>query len=89
MSSRTVSHRGSLGVVRVWSISVCNHGLAPEADHHAFDGHPQALRHAVDPDDASRAKHPGALHRELPDWAATPHSDRITRLDRAVLRGYV
>ena len=37
----------------------------------AFDGHPQALRHAVDPDDASRAKHPGALHRELPDWAAT------------------
>ena len=47
----------------------------------AFDGHPQALRHAVDPDDASRAKHPGALHRELPDWAATPHSDRITQLE--------
>ena len=52
-------------------------------------GHFEALRHAVNRDDASRAKHPGALHRELPDRAAAPHCDRITRFDAAVFRGHV
>jgi hypothetical protein len=52
-------------------------------------GHSQALSHTIDRNDASRAEHPGTLHCELPDRAATPHRHRVTRLDPAVLRRHV
>ena len=48
--------------------------------------HLQALREAVDRDDALRAQHIGALDGEQPDRAASPDRDRVAGLNVAVLR---